>query len=123
MALRPDASPVLVVDDDAAVRGAMLGLLRAAGYAAQGYPSAAAALAGADPLGARCALLDIHLGASDGFALRDSLCALAPRLPVIFVSGDADPALAARARRAGALALLHKPVDPDGLLALLETLP
>ena len=45
MIAQPDGQTVLVVDDDDTVRAGMLGLLRAAGYAAEGYPSAAAALA------------------------------------------------------------------------------
>jgi FixJ family two-component response regulator len=103
---------VLVVDDDDTVRTAMLALLRAAGL-----------LDGADPVQARCAVVDIHIGEPDGFALRERLRALAPRLPVIFVSGDDDPALARRAGAAGALALLHKPVDADCLLALIDAIP
>ena len=114
---------VLVVDDDDTVRTGMLGLLRAAGYAALGYPGAAAALDGCDPARAHCAVLDIHIGEPDGFALRESLRALAPSLPVIFITGDDDPALARRAGAAGALSLLHKPVDADCLLALIDTIP
>jgi FixJ family two-component response regulator len=114
---------VLVVDDDATVRAGMVALLHAAGYAARGYPGAAAVLDGFDPVHVRCAVLDIHIGEPDGFALRASLRALAPRLPVIFITGDIDPALAARADAADALALLHKPVDADCLLALIDAIP
>ena len=114
---------VLVVDDDDTVRAGMLGLLRAAGYAALGYPGAAAALDGCDPARAHCAVLDIHIGEPDGFALCERLRALAPGLPVIFITGDVDPALVRRAGAAGALSLLHKPVDADCLLALIDTIP
>jgi FixJ family two-component response regulator len=114
---------VLVVDDDDTVRTGMLGLLRAAGYAPLGYPSAAAALAGCDPVVAHCAVLDIHIGEPDGFGLCARLRALAPYLPVIFITGDDDPALAHRAGLAGALSLLHKPVDADCLLALIDAIP
>lgn len=120
----PDAGQtVLVVDDDDTVRTGMLGLLRAAGYTAEGYPSALAALDACDPLRAHCAVLDIHIGEPDGFALRESLRALAPCLPVIFITGDDDPALAHRADAAGALSLLLKPVDADCLLALIDAIP
>jgi FixJ family two-component response regulator len=118
-----DGQAVLVVDDDDTVRAGMVGLLHAAGYAALGYPGAAAALAGFDPVRAHCAVLDIHIGEPDGFALRERLRALAPRLPVIFVTGDTDPVLVARAGAAGALSLLHKPVDADCLLALIDAIP
>ena len=114
---------MLVVDDDDTVRAGMVGLLRAAGYTAQGYPSAAAALDACDPVRAHCAVLDIHIGEPDGFALGQSLRALAPSLPVIFITGDDDPALVHRAGSVGALTLLLKPVDADGLLALIDSIP
>jgi FixJ family two-component response regulator len=114
---------VLVVDDDDTVRAGMVGLLRAAGYAPLGYPGAAAALDACDPARVRCAVLDIHIGEPDGLGLCARLRLLAPRLPVIFITGDDDPALARRADLAGALALLHKPVDADCLLALIDAIP
>lgn len=124
MTVPPEAPPlVLVVDDDAAVRAGLLALLGAAGYAGVAYADAAAALAGCDPAGTHCAVLDIHIGTPDGFALCGLLRLRAPRLPVIFISGDADPMLERRAAAAGALGLMRKPVDPDCLLALIDALP
>lgn len=119
----PDAHPVLVVDDDEAVRSGMLGLLRAAGYDAEGYASGAALLAGADPACAHCALLDIHLDDTDGFTLGETLHGTAPHLPLIFITADTDPALDGRARLVGAITLLRKPVDPDCLMALIDAIP
>ena len=124
MTAPPDTGPtVLVVDDDDTVRAGMVGLLRAAGYAPEGFPGAAAALDACDPARVRCAVLDIHIGEPDGFALCARLRVLAPRLPVIFITGDDDPALVHRAGRVGALSLLHKPVDADCLLALIDAIP
>lgn len=113
---------VLVVDDDAGVRAAMLGLLNAAGCRAEGYSGMAVALAGADPASALCALLDIHLDDGDGFTLGARLRAQAPALALIFITGDDDARLDERARAAGALALLRKPVDADCLLALIDAI-
>jgi FixJ family two-component response regulator len=128
MNLPPDAPyRILVVDDDDAVRAAMLDLLAAAGYAAEGFGDGAALLAAADPGLAHCALLDIHLDEGDihgdGFALGARLLAGAPRLPLIFITGDEDPRLDERARAAGALTLMRKPVDADCLLALIDAIP
>jgi FixJ family two-component response regulator len=114
---------VLVVDDDDTVRAALLALLDAAGYTALGYPDAATALAGVDATRMRCALLDIHIGVPDGFGLCTRLRRRAPDLPVIFITGDTDPALVARANLAGAHGFLLKPVDADCLLALIDALP
>jgi FixJ family two-component response regulator len=101
----------------------MMCLLQAAGYPAESYASGAAALAGAWPAGAHCAVLDIHLGDVDGFTLGRSLRAGAPGLALIFITGDGDPALAARAAALGALGLMRKPVDPERLLALIDSIP
>lgn len=114
---------VLVVDDDEAVRAAMLNLLTAAGYAPVGFGDGAALLAAQDAGLAHCAILDIHLGDGDGFTLGERLRAGAPHLPLIFITGDEDPRLDERARRAGALGLMRKPVDPDCLLALIDAIP
>jgi FixJ family two-component response regulator len=124
MTRAPDAPHrILVVDDDEAVRVAMLNLLTSAGYAPEGFGDGAALLAAADPGLAHCAVLDIHLGDGDGFTLGERLRASAPQLPLIFITGDEDPRLDERARRAGALVLMRKPVDADGLLALIDALP
>lgn len=113
---------ILVVDDDEAVRAAMLNLLTAAGYAAEGFADGASLLAAADPGQAHCALLDIHLGDGDGFTLAERLLAGAPQLPLIFITGDEDPRLDERARRAGALTLMRKPIDADCLLTVIDAL-
>lgn len=124
MSCAPDAPyRVLVVDDDDAVREAMLNLLTAAGYAAEGFGDGAALLATAQAHLAHCAVLDIHLGDADGFTLAERLRAGAPNLPLIFITGDEDPRLDERAGRAGALALMRKPVDTDCLLALIDAIP
>lgn len=124
MSLASDAPHrVLVVDDDDAVREAMLNLLTAAGYAAEGFGDGATLLAAAHAHLAHCAVLDIHLNDGDGFTLAERLRAGAPHLPLIFITGDEDPRLDERAGRAGALSLMRKPVDADCLLALIDAIP
>jgi FixJ family two-component response regulator len=109
-----------VVDDDAAVRHAVLNLLEAGGYLATGFDSGEAFLAWPGRAGFDLALFDIELPGMDGFALQARCAALGLGLPLLFVSGHGDRAMELRALRAGALALLRKPVDPDLLFEHIE---
>jgi len=111
---------ICVVDDDVAVRHAALNLLEAGGYLATGFDSAEAFLAWPGRDGFDLALFDIELPGMDGFALQERCAVLGLRLPLLFVSGRGDRDLEQRALRAGALALLRKPVDPDLLFDHIE---
>jgi FixJ family two-component response regulator len=111
---------VCVVDDDDEVRGGMRNLLASAGYEAVVFGSAEACLAFGRLHDVHLALFDVRLPGMDGFALHAALCARGLRVPVMFVSGHADETMAGRALAAGAIALLHKPVDGDTLLGLVE---
>jgi CheY-like chemotaxis protein len=100
---------ILVVDDDAAVRGLVVRILRSWGHAVVGEAgSVAEALSRAEELRPDTVLVDIGLPDGDGFALTRELRrrAWAPR--VVIFSSDADRANVAAARRAGAIAFLPK---------------
>jgi FixJ family two-component response regulator len=118
-----DETPcICVVDDDAAVRHAMANLLEACGYEALAFDSAEAFLACGDLDGIDVAVFDVKLRGMNGFALQERFAALglAPRVPLLFVSGHSDAEMEQRALRVGALALLRKPVDPDLLFEHIE---
>lgn len=115
---------VLVIEDDALVRAALQTLLE--GWymrvlSAAGESQALRYLA----MGHRPALIvsDYLLeGGQDGLALLQQLRArLGSHIPACLVSGDTGPALMQAAQIAG-LSLLHKPVRPAKLRALLRRL-
>jgi DNA-binding NarL/FixJ family response regulator len=64
-------------------------------------------------------LVDYRLGAVDGIAGMRLLGARFPLVARVLISGDEDPALAARARSAGASGFLGKSMTIDALLAAL----
>ena len=111
---------VCVVDDDGEVRDGMCNLLASAGYETVAFGSAEACLAFERLGDVHLALLDVRLPGIDGFALHAALVERGLRVPVVFVSGHADDAMARQALQAGAIALLHKPVDGDTLLCVVE---
>jgi FixJ family two-component response regulator len=110
---------VCVVDDDDEVRDGMRNLLASAGYDTVAFASAEDCLAFERLHEVGLALFDVHLPGMDGFALHHTLLNRGLHLPVVFVSGHADDAMAARALEAGAIALLQKPIDGDMLLCLI----
>jgi len=111
---------VCVVDDDDEVRDGMRNLMASAGFETVAFASAEACLAFERLADVDLALFDVRLPGMDGFDLHRALVERGLRLAVVFVSGHADDAMAARALQAGAIALLQKPVDGDMLLCLIE---
>jgi FixJ family two-component response regulator len=116
---------VVVVDDNAALREALEGLLRSAGFAVRCFEAAEAFLGAADAQRADCLVLDSRLPGMSGQALQRLLRAGGSRFPVIFVSAHAaaEEMVRARALQDGALAFLRKPFrDADLLNALRSAL-
>ncbi len=121
---------IWVVDDDRSVRFVLATALRDAGYAVDGFDSAAAAL---DALEARDApgqpapdliFTDVRMPGDDGLVLLDKLKHAHPQLPVIVMSAYTDVASTAGAFRGGAHEFRSKPVDLDDAVALAaRTLP
>ena len=100
---------VLVVDDDAAVRGLIVRILQSRGHVVVGEAgSVADALRCAEALRPDVVLVDIGLPDGDGFGLTRQLRALSPTLRVVLFSSDADRTNAAAAERAGAVGFLPK---------------
>jgi len=115
-----EAARICVVDDDAAVRHAMLNLLEAGGYRALGFESGEAFLAWPRLADIDLAVFDVKLRGMNGFTLQARAAALGLELPLLFISGHSDCDMEQRALRAGARALLRKPVDPDLLFEHIE---
>ncbi|HEY0817090.1 MAG TPA: response regulator transcription factor [Pseudonocardia sp.] len=100
---------ILVVDDDAAVRGLVVRILRSWGHAVIGEAgSVTEALACADAMRPDIALVDIGLPDGDGFSLTRRLCAKPWAMRIVLFSSDADRANVRAAERAGAIGFLPK---------------
>ncbi len=100
---------VIVLDDDAMVRGAYANALAGVGANASTAATTSEALAQLD--GVDVALVDWRLGeGGDGFVAIERLRERRPALPVVMVTADTGLAIAEAARRHG-VALLRKPVD------------
>ena len=103
------ARSILVVDDDAAVRGLIVRIMTSRGYAVVGEAgSVAAALEQAEALRPDVALVDIGLPDGDGFSLTRQLRDRYSSTRVLLFSSDADRTNEAAAVRAGAVGFLPK---------------
>ena len=111
---------VCIVDDDEAIRDSMKLLIESYGMDVREYPSATAYLNNMPPSGSARLLLDLHMPGMSGLELIELLRRRRIDTPAIMVTGRSDPTLADRIERAGILALLHKPVGDDDLMAYIE---
>ena len=105
-----------LVDDDPSVRRALGRLLRPSGFIVDLYSSAYAFLSQPESEWPDCAIVDVRMPGQTGIALVDTLRAIAARVPVILITGDADTILAERAATCGAVTLLGKPIEESVLL-------
>jgi two-component system, LuxR family, response regulator FixJ len=109
-------NPVIVVDDDDAVRAALTLLLRSAGHATRSFESAAAFLEKWDPRAGGCLVLDVRMPGISGLELQQQLNQRGATLPVIFITGHGDVPMAVEAMQQGAFGFLQKPFQDQELL-------
>lgn len=113
---------VFVVDDDSAVRTALVRLLRTAGFAADGFASAEELLARAEPDSRPgCLILDLRMPGRSGLELQRTLPAAFAHLPIVFLTAHADADCSERAMQTGAVDFLTKPASEESLLGAVRT--
>jgi CheY-like chemotaxis protein len=111
---------IFIVDDDSAVRDSLRLLLECAGLEARDFPSPETFLDGWKSADEDCLVLDVHMPGMCGLDLLEELRQRGDEVPVIVVTGRPSPADTARARAAGALAVLEKPFKPAEILGLVR---
>lgn len=111
-----EPATVFVVDDDPMVSEALTMLLQAEKFRVQSFRSADQFLNGYEPVGLGCVILDVSMPGMDGLTLQTRLNEQGMRLPIIFLTGEADVPEAVQAIKAGAIDFLKKPVSGDELL-------
>jgi FixJ family two-component response regulator len=107
---------VFVVDDDVAMLKSLGRLLRQFGFESLLFASAEAFAAQRDFENAACVLLDINLGKVSGIDLRYRLKAANISVPVIYMTGNDNPAVREAALQSGCLAYLTKPFEASSLI-------
>ena len=109
-------STVFIVDDDVAVRQSLSLLIRSMSLAVEAFESAQDFLERGDCTRHGCLVLDIRMPGRSGLELQDELVRRDFVLPVIFITGHGDVAMAVRAMKHGAVDFIEKPFSDQLLL-------
>jgi FixJ family two-component response regulator len=112
----PSESTVVVIDDDASVRESIKQLLESVGLKVILHGSAAEFLESTIPDATCCIVLDVRMPEMSGLKLQEELTKAKVQVPIVFVSGHGDVAMAVRAMKAGAVDFLAKPFSTQDLL-------
>jgi FixJ family two-component response regulator len=115
------AAVLAVVDDDGAVREALVDLLSVMGFQCRPFDRAEALLADYRPGAFDGIITDVKMPGMGGFDLLRRLHNLGASVPVIVITSDTNPATRMRALQSGAHGFLTKPVQDDALLHLLRS--
>ena len=107
---------VLVVEDDAALREALLDTLRAAGLAALSAADAQAALQLLSSEDIGLVISDVHMPGANGYELLSSIKRMRPYLPVVLMTAYGTVSQAVAAMRDGATDYIVKPFDAQALI-------
>lgn len=113
---------VIIVDDDQAVRDALQFALQLEGLCVHVHSGAPSVLADPDLNRAGCFILDEQMTQMDGFALLRDLRARNLSLPTIMLTSHATPNVRARARAAGVIKVLEKPLLDNALVDNIRTI-
>jgi FixJ family two-component response regulator len=114
-------SLVSCIDDDASIRDALEGFLRASGFAAEVFFSAEEFLQSGRLERTSCLITDVMLPGMSGLQLLDHLAASGHRIPLIVITAFPDEHLRARALSAGAVCFLSKPAAKEDLLTCIRS--
>src|SRR6201984_2528799 len=118
-----DVPTVFVVDDDAAVRASIQGLLKSARLRCASFGTAEEFLRNKPPDGPSCLVLDVSLPGINGLEFQRELADAGVRTPIIFITGHGDIPMTVKAMKSGAVEFLTKPfLDEDLLNAIRQAL-
>jgi FixJ family two-component response regulator len=116
-----ESRPLLcVVDDDESVRESLPDLLREFGFAVATFASAEEFLASGRIGETRCLILDVAMPGMSGADLQRELVQRHQKVPIIFITAQADQSVIPRLMEQGAEACLRKPFSDTALREALD---
>ena len=107
---------LFVVDDDAAMRRSLAYLFDSAGWRVASFESAHDFLDRYDGHVPGCLVLDVRMPLMSGLELQQTLKDHGVHLPIIFLTGHGDLAMAVQAMKTGACDFIEKPCKDQVLL-------
>src|SRR5216683_1192206 len=112
--------PILVIDDDPALRESVGRLLRSVGLDARLFASVPDFLKSDRPNGPTCLVLDIRLPGRSGLDFQRELAAADIQIPIIFITGHGDIPMSVQAMKGGAIEFLTKPFRDQDLIDAIQ---
>jgi FixJ family two-component response regulator len=112
--------PVLVIDDDPALRESVGRLLRSVGLDARLFGSVSDFLQSDRPNGPTCLVLDIRLPGQSGLDFQRELAAANIEIPIIFITAHGDIPMSVQAMKGGAIEFLTKPFRDQDLIDAIQ---
>jgi two-component system response regulator FixJ len=110
------SGPVIVVDDDAAVRQSLKFALEMEGLDVRLYESGDQLLADADLPATGCLVVDYYMPTMNGVELMERLRRRAVKLPAILITARATKDMHKRATQSGFRQVLEKPLEDSTLV-------
>jgi two-component system NtrC family response regulator len=111
---------ILIVDDEPAIRLALLEIVEAAGHTAREAPDGATALAALDGQSADLVLADLRMPGIDGLELLDRVNEKHPGTLFVLITALGDERTAVSALKAGAYDYVPKPFDNEEIRSILQ---
>lgn len=111
-----DGPIVFVIDDEESVRVALSSLFRSIDIRVETFATPVEFLESSPPDVPSCLVLDVRLKGFSGLDFQQKLVESNTRIPVIFMTGHGDIAMAIQAMKAGAVDFLVKPFRDQDLL-------
>ncbi|MEX2182714.1 MAG: sigma-54 dependent transcriptional regulator [Gemmatimonadaceae bacterium] len=111
---------VLIVDDEAGVRAALVQLLEYEGYDVKAVASGREAITLYESWRPQLVFLDVKMEGIDGLETLKRIRALDPAATVVMISGHATIQDAVAATHSGAYDILEKPLDTDRILVTIR---
>lgn len=111
---------VIIIEDDASMREAIMTLIETVGLNGHMYASGQEFLQHSSPDGPSCLVLDVRLPGLSGLNFQRELAVRGMDIPIIFITGHGDIPMSVQAMKAGAVEFLTKPFRDQDLLDAIE---
>src|SRR3981189_3191363 len=111
---------IIIVDDDAEIREALVSLIRSVGVQTKALASVPEFLNEGRPEGPTCLVLDVRLPGRSGLDFQRELAAANIHVPIIFITGHGDIPMSVQAMKGGAIEFLTKPFRDQELLDAIQ---
>jgi len=112
---------ICIIDDNDTFRQSMGWLLSGMGHTVTEFSDPTEGLeAITSGLDCECLLIDVRMPEMSGLDVHDKLIEAGTQVPVVYMTGHGDVALAVEAMNKGAITFLEKPLEPAALTSALD---